>query len=444
MKFVVWGAGLRGQRILPHIREYVIAFIDSDETKIGTTIDNIPIISYDEYKEKYINYYIIISYSREDEIIELLEKNNNSRYLRMSDCPGEFQEAYPRNILKNYIKNYVQKYKRYIIYGFNLYALILSKWIESAVSQKTPILFKYDIRPDKKDQIKKDFPEFTFIDSVNQMGKYDELLITVEKDIPYIKNTLDPVAHLFTNIYDCTDRITEYHNPRIKKFKNCHEGKRCFIVATGPSLRMSDLDVLHKNKEICFSMNRIYYAFKETDWRPDYYILTDSRFFYEDKNQVEKLFEVTPKLFADTYEPFWKIPHDDTFYKFHFQYEFHPESLPKFSSDLSITSYHGCTTTYNCLELAVYMGFKEIYLLGVDASYSSKNESNKNDHFSKEYLSTSRTYHLPSYQKQMMFAYQAARQYADSHGIKIFNATRGGKLEIFPRVDFDLLFKTND
>ena len=81
MKFVVWGAGLRGQRILPHIREYVIAFIDSDETKIGTTIDNIPIISYDEYKEKYINYYIIISYSREDEIIELLEKNNNSRYL---------------------------------------------------------------------------------------------------------------------------------------------------------------------------------------------------------------------------------------------------------------------------------------------------------------------------------------------------------------------------
>lgn len=440
MKFVVWGAGLRGQRILPHIREYILAFIESDETKIGTTIDDIPVISYDEYKEKYIKYYIIISYSREDEIIELLEKDNNSRYFRMSDCPGEFQEAYPRNILKNYIKNYVQKDKRYIIYGFNLYALILSNWIESVISQKAPILFQFDIRRDKKDQIKRDFPEFIFIDSVNQMGKYDELLITVEKDIPYIKNLLDPARHLFTNIYDCTERIIEYHNPRIKKFKNCHAGKRCFIVATGPSLRMSDLDILHNNKEICFSMNRIYYAFKETDWRPDYYILSDPRIFLEDKKEIESFFVSVPKLFSDVYEPFWVEFHDNSFYKFHFQYEFHPNTLPKFSSDLSITAYHGCTVTYNCLEFAIYMGFKEIFLLGVDMSYSNKDEMNKSDHFTTEYLKKSETKHLPTYPKQMMFAYQAAKQYADSHGIKIYNATRGGKLEIFPRVDFDSLF----
>ena len=37
-------------------------------------------------------------------------------------------------------------------------------------------------------------------------------------------------------------------------------------------------------------------------------------------------------------------------------------------------------------------------------------------------------------------AHVAAKKYADEHDIKIYNATRGGKLEVFPRVDFDSLF----
>lgn len=36
--------------------------------------------------------------------------------------------------------------------------------------------------------------------------------------------------------------------------------------------------------------------------------------------------------------------------------------------------------------------------------------------------------------------FEKAREYADGHGIKIYNATRGGKLEVFERVNFDKLF----
>ena len=43
--------------------------------------------------------------------------------------------------------------------------------------------------------------------------------------------------------------------------------------------------------------------------------------------------------------------------------------------------------------------------------------------------------------KQNLLAYQSAKKYADAHGIKIYNATRGGNLEVFERVDFDSLFK---
>ena len=41
----------------------------------------------------------------------------------------------------------------------------------------------------------------------------------------------------------------------------------------------------------------------------------------------------------------------------------------------------------------------------------------------------------------MVLAYKSAKKYADSHGIRIYNATRGGKLEVFERIDFDSLFE---
>ena len=38
-------------------------------------------------------------------------------------------------------------------------------------------------------------------------------------------------------------------------------------------------------------------------------------------------------------------------------------------------------------------------------------------------------------------AFEEAKKYSDKHSIKILNATRGGKLEVFERVNFDSLFK---
>lgn len=83
------------------------------------------------------------------------------------------------------------------------------------------------------------------------------------------------------------------------------------------------------------------------------------------------------------------------------------------------------------------MGFKEIYLLGVDFTGANEHGS-KYGHFyaEKELVSV-------SYTDQVKAAYGKAQKYADEHGIKIYNATRGGKLEIFPRIDFDSLFTYN-
>ena len=99
------------------------------------------------------------------------------------------------------------------------------------------------------------------------------------------------------------------------------------------------------------------------------------------------------------------------------------------------------------------MGFKEIYLLGIDNDYSVMRTnsgeiifSESSDHFTSEYHDGSMMVKYKSQGFESMnkdwvaAAYQTAREYADSNEIKIYNATRGGKLDVFERVDFDELF----
>ena len=90
------------------------------------------------------------------------------------------------------------------------------------------------------------------------------------------------------------------------------------------------------------------------------------------------------------------------------------------------------------------MGFKEIYLLGVDCDYNVFRKADgeiitsrmKINHFHPEYVETLYTVDIGL----QTAGYQAAREYADNNGLKIYNATRGGKLEVFERVDFDRSF----
>ncbi len=225
---------------------------------------------------------------------------------------------------------------------------------------------------------------------------------------------------------------------KLKTFHKLHEGKRCFIVGNGPSLRVEDLQKLEH--EICFGSHRIYKIFGETQWRPDYYCAQDSKLVNESIDEINQM-DLAEKFIAVVpdrhYEPLKHVN-----YVHLIEEEFYPQ-LPKFSSDISKGVYEGYTVSYMCLQLAVYMGFQEIYLLGIDHNYSvtllpnGELLENKNiqDHFSSEDVTAS----TPQLFKSTL-SYQAARKYADANGIKILNATRGGKLDAFERVDFDTLF----
>lgn len=71
--------------------------------------------------------------------------------------------------------------------------------------------------------------------------------------------------------------MKKYHHPELRKYFNIHneEGRRLFIVATGPSLRLEDLDFLHERHELCMSVNMVNRCFDRTNWRPNYYVFED-------------------------------------------------------------------------------------------------------------------------------------------------------------------------
>lgn len=125
-----------------------------------------------------------------------------------------------------------------------------------------------------------------------------------------------------------------------------------------------------------------------------------------------------------------------------------------FSDDISKFVYDGGTVTYVSLQCAVYMGFKEIVLLGVDHSFAReqtkegkiKLNSNVKNHF-QDYQTEEFWGNGQKDEEAVVFpldfateAFAEAKRYAEEHGVKILNATRGGKLEVFERVDFDSLF----
>lgn len=215
----------------------------------------------------------------------------------------------------------------------------------------------------------------------------------------------------------------------LKQYKNIHDGKRCFIIATGPSLKVSDLEML--KDEYTFGMNSICKLYDDISWRPTYYGIQDS-------NVYEKLQSVILDVYSEKKDVFIgsgiasKYPIPDNFQQFPWNGAYHDNELEvnnyfsKFSDDCYSIVYDGYSITYSLIQIAIYMGFKEIYLLGADCSYK---KGEKNHVVESGFIDKNEE---KNYDK-MITGYKSAKEYAEKSGVKIINCTRGGMLEVYER-----------
>lgn len=259
------------------------------------------------------------------------------------------------------------------------------------------------------------------------------------KDLKKLERDTRSFELIYTYYVD--QYVAEIYHPELARFKDIHKGKRCFIIGNGPSMRIEDLNTLREHNEICFGFNKIYRIFNQTKWRPNYFCMTDLRVMLESRNELIK-----NDYGIDAENCFWM----DGLYGFlpygnyiHMITEPFAPNLPRRSPDITKGVYNGCTVVYEFgINIAIYMGFTEIYLVGVDCSWTGKLTDECNhfikDNFYESEKSKWEGINPPT--TDVMLAYEEAEMYSRKSGFRIYNATRGGKLEVFERVNFDELF----
>ncbi len=258
-------------------------------------------------------------------------------------------------------------------------------------------------------------------------------------NILYFGDDLNLMDDIFRAIKDVENIIQ-----RNIELKDIYKGKRCFIIGNGPSLKVEDLDRI--GSEISMACNGIYKIFDKSLWRPTCFFAEDSLFlsqYIENDTMVEYLLNNSDYLFttlrSDLYEKYFD-KYEKLFYLYAYKTEFNDID---FSADLTTKIYSAATTIYTMLQVAVYMGITEIYLLGIDFTFKREVKIDGNQVLNEKIKDHANfigenngIYHTDV----MLKGYGLAKEYCEKHGIKIYNATRGGQLEKFERVNFDDLF----
>lgn len=251
--------------------------------------------------------------------------------------------------------------------------------------------------------------------------------------------------------YQAPPAVIIKNRQKMGKFKDAYKGKRCFVIGNGPSLRAEDLDRI--KDEYSFASNRIYEIYRRTDWRPTFYCNQDEEVLlsmgdnlYDAVAQSQasffrltsycKLGNNVSKLHNPTFVPILYILYKDNSFEF-------SKKADRFLGDCS-------TVTYMAIQLAAFMGFSEIYLLGVDNSYPFQinldgtlqvNDLNLAAHFYETAdgnLGERGSVGHRSHYDYVTFGYRSAEAFSRKDGsFRIYNATRGGRLEEFERVNFD-------
>lgn len=406
-KFYLFGAGINCAAVIKFLgKSNIIAIIDSDKRLQESTFDGIPIISLQRYINENHREKIAISgyYSAEKIANALIEKKITDFYV----CPC-MQNGFYSSGLDIAVKLNLFQYCNICFFSNNPLseAIIYNMRMEG-----------YSGR-------------FYFLDSNKNEVKDAVLIVTniIEKE-QYIKSE-DNYLEII-DINDIYMKQYAYKNSKLEKFKNIYAGKRCFIIGNGPSLTYQDLQKLYNEKEICFGVNRIYFAYEYTDWRPDYYVACDYFIIKKDTRIIQQL--NTNKFIRHLYNENLFDGQKDI-YEYRGLVE--SKSGVGFSDDIVKGVCIGRTVVYDAIQIAAYMGFSEIYLLGVDMSENMVAEA-EGAHF---YKSPDINEHLMKSDRDTnLRAMRNARIHMESQGRILKNATRNAKWNEIEKVDFDCLF----
>ena len=213
----------------------------------------------------------------------------------------------------------------------------------------------------------------------------------------------------------------------LQSYKDLHKGKKAIIIGNGPSVRLEDFG---KFKDfITFGCNRFHLCYKDTDFKPTYTVCID------------------PKMISDFGHDIAASCNNDLFIsslnvaKTHVnaKYIYRHRKIPfYFSNDITEFVSNGSSVVVAAIQIAYYMGVKEIYVYGIDHlfKYNSSNNYPKyaigdKNHFIDNYRDSKNWCppRIDEIEESFAYCYEWLKQ----NGVKLINISHKTKLDVIPK-----------
>jgi len=215
-----------------------------------------------------------------------------------------------------------------------------------------------------------------------------------------------------------------------------HRGERCFILGNGPSLRQTDLSRLRG--EFTFGLNRVYLLFPELGFATTYLVAVNQLVI--DQCAAELASVPATQFYPWTARRAFPEASGIVYLRNHC-------ARPHFATDARKPVWTGATVTYVAMQLAYHIGFQEVVLVGVDHAFTTQGKPHEEvvsqgddpNHFASNYFGAGFRWQLPDLETSEI-AYRMARGAFEADGRRILDATLGGRLAVFPKVDYDSIF----
>ena len=253
----------------------------------------------------------------------------------------------------------------------------------------------------------------------------------------------------FTSGY-CYKNISKW-----KGIKGKYKGKRCFLIANGPSLNMTPLYLLKDEYTIMF--NRAGLMIERLNYVPSFYMIADGLVGRNIKNEISYYVEKCEHVFVPDINKGELVKFTD-FVPFEENVLYMYEEPKKFSHTLPFMN-GGGTVIYPAFQVLMYLGFDEIIVVGNDMNYvvhktvevlsEEKNskgvyqnirskEDDDPNHFDPRYFGKGKEYHQPTeviMKKMLASLDRVAREYKKA-GVNIVNAGYNSMVKSFPKQEF--------
>lgn len=218
-------------------------------------------------------------------------------------------------------------------------------------------------------------------------------------------------------------------------YHNRHYGERCVLVCNGPSLNRMDLRFLRR--ETVIGLNKIYLGFHRFLFYPRYYVAVNEKVVEQSVAEINRLNCV--KFISDR---FTQGVRRDALTNIIRTKAFSNE----FSEDITQGVQEGYTVTYAALQIAFYLGFHEVVIIGMDHRFDYSGSPNQEktlegddpNHFSPNYFKGQK-WDNPDLVNSEKY-YRIADQVYRRNGRKIVDATMNGACTVFEKIDCRKIF----